>query len=385
MNNFWIKLLLTAVVLAVGLLGMFGIKATGEEPEEKEKVDTRPYVKVEPAVAMDYQVLINSFGEVKPLEFTELSAQVSGEVISWNPKFVAGGLVKRGEVLFSIEKDTYEAAVLQAQAELSLAQAQLIEEQARADVAKREAKGLSNSQVSDLYLRKPQLLSAQAKVKSAEASLKIANRDLQNCDVAAPYDALVVSRQIGLGQYISKGSAVGEINNIESAEIIFPIAGFDGAFLPASLANHEAIVISRGQHTFSRKGYIARDLGVIDRSTRMSQLVIRVDDPYGLKNNVTALKFGSYVEVNLSGQTLQNVYRLPQELVTNKKVWVVDNDGKLLPKPVTVLREEGRFFLINSGLEEDDKVVTTVPEYPQKGMEVRTTKKQDLVAQKSKD
>eukprot|EP00581_Thalassiosira_minuscula_P037650 CAMPEP_0184456798 /NCGR_PEP_ID=MMETSP0740-20130409/28016_1 /TAXON_ID=385413 /ORGANISM="Thalassiosira miniscula, Strain CCMP1093" /LENGTH=51 /DNA_ID=CAMNT_0026829027 /DNA_START=18 /DNA_END=169 /DNA_ORIENTATION=+ len=50
-----------------------------------------------------------------------LSAQVSGEVVSWNPKFVAGGLVKRGEVLFSVEKDTYEAALWQAEAELSQA------------------------------------------------------------------------------------------------------------------------------------------------------------------------------------------------------------------------------------------------------------------------
>lgn len=377
MKNFFIKFGAFLLVIGLGVGGMFAIAASAGDEEEKEVVDTRPYVKVESAASQNYQVLINSFGEVQPLESTLLSAQVSGELISWNPKFVAGGLVKNGEILFSIENDRYEAALLLAESELSLAEAQLIEEQARAEVAKREAKNLPSTKVSDLYLRKPQVLSSKARVKAAEANIKLAKRDLQNCDVAAPYDALIISRDIGLGQYINRGAAVGMLNNIETAEIIFPIAGFDSKFLPLNMENQEAIVIHKGNHTFSRKGHISRDLGIVDQSTRMSQLVIRVDDPYSLKTNAPALKFGSYVEVNISGQTLENVYRLPQDLVTNKVVWVVDNDNKLVPKSVVIMREEGEFFLISSGLSNNDKVVMTLPEYPQKGMEVRLTLKKD--------
>lgn len=384
MNNPWIKALLFFVVVGIGFGGMMAVGASGGDEEEKQEVDTRPIVRVESAESMDYQVLIHSFGEVTPLESTNLSAQVSGEVTSWNPKFVAGGLVKRGEVLFSIERDTYEAAFLQAEAELSQAQANLIEEQARAEVAKREAKNLPASQVSDLYLRKPQLLSAKASLKSAEARLKIAQRDLDDCEIRAPYDALVVSREIGVGEFVNRGAPVGIINSIEKAEIHFPIAGFDSAFLPSTLENQEAIVINKGVKTFSRVGEISRDLGVIDQSTRMSQLVVTVNDPYGLNENLPALKFGSYVEVNISGQTLQSVYRLPQDLVTNRIVWVVGDDNKLVPKPVEIIREEGAHFIVSSGISENDKVVVTVPEYPQRGMEVRlSTEVEDdaLVAQ----
>lgn len=383
MKNFLIKFGAFLLVIGIGAGGMFAISASAEDEEEKEIVDTRPYVKVESAASQNYQVLINSFGEVQPLESTLLSAQVSGELISWNPKFVPGGLVKRGEILFRIESDRYEAALLLAESELSLAQAQLIEEQARAEVAKREAKNLPSAQISDLYLRKPQVLSAKARAKAAEANIRIAQRDLKNCDVAAPYDALIISREIGLGQFINRGTSVGMLNNIETAEIIFPIAGFDSKFLPSSMENQEAIVIHKGNHTFSRKGQISRDLGIVDQNTRMSQLVIRVEDPYSLKTNAPALKFGSYVEVNISGRTLENVYRLPQDLVTNKIVWVVDSDNKLVPKPVEIMREEGAFFLISSGLSDNDKVVMTLPEYPQKGMEVRLSLKgdsDDLVA-----
>jgi membrane fusion protein, multidrug efflux system len=370
-SNAWIKVTLPIAVLALGIGGMFAIKASAAKDEDKAAIDTRPTVKVENAVSQDYQVLIASFGEVKPLESTMLSAQVSGEVTGWNKNFVPGGLVLRGEVLFSIEKDAYEAAFLQAQAAVNSAEAQLIEEQARGRVAEQEAKNVAKNQLSDLYLRKPQLLSAQAALKSAQARLKIAQRDLDNCEVKAPYDALVVSRNIGLGQYLNQGVQVAEIHNIESAEITFPIAGFDNAFLPSGLAGTQATVKTKGFDAVTRDGIVTRDLGIVDKATRMSQLVIRVDDPYGIKTDLAPLKYGSYVEVNFAGRTLQQVYKLPQELVTNRTVWVVNKENKLEPRKVDIVREEGAYLLIGEGLRDEDKIVLTLPEYPQKGMEVK--------------
>ena len=359
------------VALAVGVVGFKAINALANEQEKKALVDTRPTVQVEPVSANDHQVVINSYGEVKPLENTQLSAQVSGEVLSWHPSFVAGGVVARGETLFSIEKDNYEAAVLVAEAELARAQAGLIEEQAQAKVAEDEAKRFPSKARTDLFLRKPQVLSAQANVKSAQAALKRAQRDLENCDVKAPYDALIVSRNVGVGQYVTMGSQVAELNNIETAEVIIPIAGFDSVFLPERIKGITATVIQKGLNSFTREGVIDRDLGIVDNATRMSSLVVRIEDPYGLKNKQPAIKFGSYVQVNFAGTTLNNIYRLPQALVNNQTVWVVGENQTLEPRKVTVIREEGEYFYISSGLKADDKLVVTLPEYPQKGMEVK--------------
>ena len=381
MKNKWLKGILPLVILAIGFGGMSAIKASGEEDEDNEPVDTRPTVKIETAIAEDYQVRITSHGEVRPLESTMVSAQVSGEVLTWHPNFVPGGLVLRGDILFTIERGTYEAALLQAEADLSLARANLIEEQAKADVAEREAKG---SKVSDLYLRKPQMLSAQASIKSAQARLKIAQRDLSNCAIKAPYDALVVSRDIGVGQYVNQGSQVGELYNIESAEISIPIAGFDKEFLPSDITQHKATISTEGHNAIAREGKITRDLGIIDQSTRMSQLVVKIEDPYGLKSSVAPLKFGHYVEVSFAGKTLNQVYRLPQELVTNRIIWLLDEKQQMQPQRVEILREEGAYFLISEGLQNQDKLVITLPEYPQKGMKVKIAKpKEDLVVQKS--
>lgn len=379
----WKRALLPIIVLALSIGVFTAINSNAQVQEEKKAVDTRPTVSVETLIASDHQVVITSYGEIKPLESTQLATQVSGEVIHWNPDFIPGGFVKRGDILFSIERDNYEAQVLTNEAALISAQSALIQEQASAHVAKEEANRSPNVKHSDLYLRKPQLLSAQAAVKSAQASLKIARRDLAKCDVKAPYDALVISKNIGLGQFVSVGSPVAILNNIESAEVTVPVAGFDSRFLPAKVAGLSASVSvsvsvsQKGINTITRKGEISRDLGVVDSNTRMSNLVIRVNDPYGLNSDVTPLKFGSYVEVNFYAKTLKNVYRLHQELVNNRIVWVVNENNELEARKVEIIKEEGEFFLISEGLKDQDQLVLTLPEYPQKGQVVKISGAQD--------
>jgi RND family efflux transporter MFP subunit len=257
---------------------------------------------------------------------------------------------------------------LQAEAQLASAKANLIEEKAKAEVAKRQAKRLPEKQVTDLYLRKPQVLSASAQVKSAQAELKRAKRDLENCKIVAPYDALVVSRDIGVGQFITAGAHVATLNNVEAGEVHIPIAGFDSAFLPKNYAGLDARVIQRGISNVEREGKIERDLGVVDSSTRMINVVVSVADPYAIDSSATPLKFGSYVEVQFVGKELKHIYRLPQELVNNQQVWVVNDKGELEPRKVNVLRAEKEFMLIGEGLFDDDQIVLTVPEYPQKGL-----------------
>jgi len=363
-----LRWLLPCLILAGAYGGYTAIASTGPETSEEEVKNTLPIVTVAPIQSSDYKVVITSHGELQPVEVTQLSAQVSGEVISWHPNFVVGGVVKRGEVLFSIESDNYQAAVLQAEAQLASAKANLIEEKAKAEVAKRQAKRLPEKQVTDLYLRKPQVLSASAQVKSAQAELKRAKRDLENCKIVAPYDALVVSRDIGVGQFITAGAHVATLNNVEAGEVHIPIAGFDSAFLPKNYAGLDARVIQRGISNVEREGKIERDLGVVDSSTRMINVVVSVADPYAIDSSATPLKFGSYVEVQFVGKELKHIYRLPQELVNNQQVWVVNDKGELEPRKVNVLRAEKEFMLIGEGLFDDDQIVLTVPEYPQKGL-----------------
>lgn len=378
----WTKIVLPIAIFAVGYMAMKGIEATASDDIITDQVDTRPTVTVEKVEPINFTVQLTSYGEITPLESTNLAAQVAGEVESWNPNFIAGGVVKRGDLLFTIEKDSYEAALLQAEANLSSAQAQLIQEKAQAEVAAREAKTLPDSRVTDLYLRKPQVMSAEAAVKSAEAQLRIAKRDLQNTEVRAPYDALVVSRDIGKGDFVTTGKVAAVLNNIETAEITFPIAGFDRSFLPGDLAGKRAVISIDGYNNSERQGTIHRDIGIVDQDTRMMHFVARIDDPYALRSDKPVMKFGSYATVTFDGRTLDDVYKVPQELITNNRLWTLNNEEKLVSQQISVVREDGGYFLIR-GQFDSERVVMTLPEYPQNGMAVKVIEdKRDLTAQR---
>ena len=74
--------------------------------------------------------------------------------------------------------------------------------------------------------------------------MRIARRDLDNTEVKAPYDALVVSREIGVGQFVNIGMNTAMLHNIETAEVVFPIAGFDTEYLPGVITGQPAQVIT---------------------------------------------------------------------------------------------------------------------------------------------
>ncbi|OOE97197.1 efflux RND transporter periplasmic adaptor subunit [Salinivibrio sp. IB643] len=377
-----LRWILPLVVLGLGYLGYTAIAATESETQVDNPAPPPPIVDTQFITPTQHQVVITGHGELMPLETTQISAQVSGKVMDWHPNFVAGGIVKRGDVLFSIEADNYQAAVLSAEADLASAQAALIEEQAQAAVAKRQAKSLPPTQVTDLYLRKPQLLTAKARVKSAQAALKRAQRDLDNSQVTAPYDALVVSRDIGVGQYISAGTTVGTINNVEVAEVHVPVAGFDSAFLPEQLEGIQASLTRNGTSPIHREGTVVRDLGIVEQSTRMMRVVVRLDDPYGISSPKPTLPFGSYVEVAFNGTTLDAVFKLPQALANNRQVWVVDGKGQLSSRALNIVRAEGQYLYADQGLSANDQIVTTPPEFPEAGMTVRVASQ---VAQENDD
>lgn len=379
-----IRVILPIAIIVLGIGAMKTVTALGDTTEENESVDTRPSVQVTQIKPESFAINIEAFGELAPLESTRLAAQVSGEVVEWNPAFVAGGIIKRGETLFSIEKDAYTAALLQAESALANAQAALIEEKALANVAEREAATLPNSRVTDLYLRKPQILSAEAAVKAAQAQMKIAKRDLDNTEVVAPYDALIVSRSIGKGDFLTVGTTAATLYNVEVGEVTFPLARFDQAFLPEALDGIDATVslLNGTTDEIKRSATIVRDSGIYDSATRMTHLVARINDPYGLTTQQPVLRFGAYTKVSFTGKTIDNVYRIPQELITRRQLWILDDADKLVAKPVEVVREVGSEFLIRVDIAADDRIVMTLPEYPQNGMAVKVIEGADKLVAK---
>ena len=86
-------------------------------------------------------------------------------------------------------------------------------------MARREWAELGRGDPNALTLRQPQLEEARAAVAAAEAALDRARRDIDRAAITAPYAGRVQSKDVDIGQFVTKGTPVARIYAVDSAEI----------------------------------------------------------------------------------------------------------------------------------------------------------------------
>ena len=367
------QVIIPFVILIAGILIFVLFSSMKKPPEEKKDVDNTPIVAVENISLAPMTLHVDSYGVVKPKYETELVAQVSGQIVELSETFVRGGFVKKGQLLARIDPNDYEAALIDAEATMASAQASLEKERAQGQVAEQEWKRITNAAPTELSLRKPQLAQEIAQVKSAQASILRAKRNLERTEIRAPYDAMIDSRNIGLGSFVGMGSMVGKLLGTANAEVRLPVADNQLEFLVAQGKGARVNLVGTfaGRETiWSAK--IARSEGVIDSKSRMSYLVAEISDPYALteKNNTTPIRFGSYVKANIHGIEIAQATSVPRYLVQNSRVALLDNESKLHYSEVTIVRQDGQNVIISAGVFDGDQLIVSALDYPIDGMKL---------------
>jgi len=317
--------------------------STKEAPEQKVDVAPIPVIDVITVQQKTVSLNLPSYGIVSPKYKTQLVTEVQGRLLTISPKFVAGGVVKKGDELALLEPSDYEADLMQAQASLAQANAALEEEQARGAVAKNDWKG--SGAAPQLGLRVPQLKKEQANVKYYQAALARAQRNLERTIIRAPFDGIIKIRNVDLGQYVSLGTNLGELYDTRIAEIRLPLTNNDLAYLE-SVDNPDTEVTlsaSLAGKTVTWKGNIIRSEGVIDAENRMVYLVAEIKDPYLRQNRVGGqlpLKYGSFVTAVIKGRSVDGIVVLPSHIVRNGSVAVVTAENTIEIRMVNVVRTD---------------------------------------------
>ncbi|WP_046006813.1 efflux RND transporter periplasmic adaptor subunit [Pseudoalteromonas rubra] len=360
------SLALLLVVLLGGSACVALVTLAKTPKDTKVKQAQPPRVSSTPLVPTDYQTSLHLSGVLKPAEQTDIAFELPGKIAWLNDAFIEGGIVHKGALLARLNAFDYQTQVLNKQAELALAKAHLSEQLALADVAKKE--WARSAHVTELALRKPQVASARARLKAAEAQLAQAQKNLSRTHYYAPYDALIAKRDTGLGQVIKAGQPLGQLVNLHYGELHVPVANFDRPFLPQLPAS--GVTVSASEIT--RTGTLTRHTGQLSDTTRMAYYVIRIDDPYALHSDDQPVYFGQFLHAHVAGVTLKNVLKVPQEWVKNDTLWLMNPQHRLVQYPAKILRREQSSVLIVAPPRTDYQLITHLPDYPQTGMLVRS-------------
>ncbi len=354
------------IILAIVIV----VVMTSLRPQPPERTKERPAVLVETLEVQPETVQFNIAGQgnVNPKISTHIIAQVTGQVIDIADNFVNGGFFKKGDVLLTIDPADYQVALQTAKANLAQAKANLAEESARAKVAKDEWESLQMGDIPALGIREPQVASAAAAVQSAQASVAKAQRDLERTVIRAPFDGIMQSKNVDMGQFVTMNTKVAALYGSEVAEIRVPLSDRDLAYIDMPEANHngafpavELVAEVAGQE-YRWFGNLVRSEGVLDNNSRVMYGVVEVQDPYNQlgQTHETPLYFSRFVRLSIQGYEAADVFVIPRYAMTiSGKVWLVDEERRLFEREVSVLRSEENQLIVNAGLNAGDQVVLT--------------------------
>lgn len=383
------KKVLPVLIIVAAIVVSALLRMSRPDAEQNDPLQLVVTVDAMSVAVVDSYITVPSQGTVEPRTRTNLVSEVAGQVVEVSPAFVAGGFFRQGDILVKLEDQDYRAAVRRAEASVASARSLLEQEKGQADVAQREwdrmtAEEQSRIRARELYLRKPQLEEAMARLASAEADLEQAMTDLAKTTITAPYDGLVSAKNTDIGQFVTTGASIAETFAVDYAEVRLPVPETKISFLDLPSATGyknddyapEVDLVSRiGDTEYHWTGKLTRTEGVLDTRTRVLFSVVQIEDPYNLYSNEMGrepLRIGTYVNAAIQGRLLEDVVVLPRyTLQSNNIIWTADNEGRLRPKTVEVLTINGDDVYISAGLKDGDQVVITRLENPLNGMQVQ--------------
>ncbi len=379
--------LLSLLVLAVGLVAIVVLVKLRKPPERAEQEVLAPLVKVRKVTADDIQVFVQGYGTVQPKVQVDIIPEVAGKVVFVHSELKAGGIIRANEKIVQIDPRDYELAVRQAEATVAEAQVGLDTEIAEADVARREWRRLNPEKDPDspLVFREPQIRRARATLESAKAQLAIAQLRLERTTISLPFDALIASESADLGQYVGIGQRLATAYGIDAFEVEVPLQDDDLAWFDALQTSGELTDgtdrdrapadvfadFAGGTNTWA--GHVVRTTGQVDLTSRMIPVVVEIPRPLDAADGKPPLLPGTFVEVRIAGKTLHDAVAVPREAIHGaNRVWLVQ-DGRLMIRPLEIVRTDEQYAYVTSGLPDEAVIVTSALDAVVDGMDVRVS------------
>lgn len=339
----------------------------GQGQQQQAKAPPPPTVTVANPVkktVTDYDEYVGRFAAVNSVE---VRARVSGYLDGVH--FKDGQLVKKGDLLFTIDKRSFQNALDQARATLTQARSNLA--YAQADLERGQSLVKEKTITQQLFEQRSQAArNAQAAVTSAEAAVRQAQLDLEFTELRAPIDGRIGARQVSPGNLVTGGTS-GNTTLLATIVSNDPIY-FEFTFDEASFLRYQRLG-NTGHDIASRKGGVPVTLKLIDEKSfdhkgRMDFVNNVISTSTGtilgravFQNPNSLFTPGMFARVRVPASAPHEALLVPDATIgsqqTQKYVLVVNDKSVATARTVTLGQLIGNLRVIKSGLKADDKVV----------------------------
>ncbi len=342
--------------------GLLGGKGGGAAPAGRPPMPPAAVV-VQVLKEQPLQPVDEYIAQVEPMQQVTIRPQISGMIAAVH--FKEGDPVKEGDLLFTIDRSSYQATADSAAAELDRAQ-KLYDRMKSADVRSISKAGMDTAE-SDLL--------------RARAGLKLAQVSLDYTEIKAPISGRIGAAKITKGNYVTPGASVlASIVQTDPVRVVFSVT--DRTWLTLrqqELAGKSAPLTA---HVRLPNGEVLPTVGKKDfddnaMNDRTGTIAVR----FAFDNADSLLVAGSYVKILLENPALPKGIKVPQKAVLADQqgsfVLTVDEAGMVSQSRINPGAQLGADLIVQSGLKAGDRVVVDGVQKARPGAAVKVTVAED--------
>lgn len=307
-------------------------------------------------------------GQAQAFYTATINAQVTGYVQRWYSDI--GAEVKEGQVLAQIDPRPYQAALDQAKGQLARDNANLTE--AQLDLQRYQYLVKQNAISAQQFTTQQATVGAdQGMVQTDRAAVETAQINLNYTHIVAPFDGVVTSRSVDVGQLVTAGTA--------SATPLFTVTDQSKLRIYVQVPQSYSNLIKPGMtarftvpelpgRAFSAE--LAASAGAIVSQSGTQLVQFQIDNADHL------LKPGEYATVNFGIATGARGVRVPVTALMFRDqgmfVASIGKDGRVAMRRIHIDTDFGTAVNVNIGLKDGDKIIDNPPDSLRAGDLVKT-------------
>jgi multidrug efflux system membrane fusion protein len=344
------------VAVCAGALVSWHVYGARPAPQAQPPVPAVPVV-TEKLQTSAVPIVMSGIGTVVAYNVVDVHAQVTGTIDQIG--FVEGQTVHPGSLIAQLDPRPFQASLQQAEANLARDQANL--NNARTNLGRYTPllkQGFASAQqVTDQASTVTQL---EASVAGDKAAIFNAQTQLGYTTIASPIDGVTGIKDVDIGNIVQPGSTtpIVTITQIQPISVVFTLPQKDVPDVQAAMAKGTLTAVAYGQddHTKLDEGTLLLVNNTISQSSGTVQLKAT------FPNANRALWPGEFVNVRLIVRAQHDGITVPLSAIQQGQdgtlVYIVQSDGTVQQRPVTVAQTLDGRALIGQGLKAGDTVVT---------------------------